>query len=131
MYTAVPKRELVKVVNRFLKNQDRGISIALFAELAGVSESTMKNVFVTMIDPLTETVQHRVSQAYHAFINGEVAVMQNKDRTKFTQYRKEPKPLMKKTMGVTLTNEGLKIKLGVKPKHDYQEPTLEELFERR
>jgi len=102
----------------------------LFAELAGISAGHLKDVFLYQTEPLTEMVQRRVSHAYHSWVNGEVAIMQNRDRTKFVDYRKEAKPILKKTMGLTLTKDGLKIDLGVKPKYDYSKSTLDEQLER-
>ena len=34
----IPKRELLRVIKRFVKDQNRGISVKLFAELCGVDK---------------------------------------------------------------------------------------------
>jgi hypothetical protein len=124
------KAELRRQVKRFLANPDRGISMQLFAELAGVSLSIIKAVFIYETEPMTEYVQRRVTKAYNEYQNGEVAIMQNKDKTRFVQYRKEAKPVMSKTTALQLVNGRIKIKVGIKNAHDYSDLTLDEQFER-
>jgi hypothetical protein len=125
-----PKSELKRIIKRFFQDKNRGISIKLFAELAGVSHLYLRDVFLYETEPLSETVQRRVDKAYKAWANGEVAIMQNQDRTRFVQYRKEAKPVMQKTTGIELVNGQFKVSLGVKPKYDYSGLTLDEQLER-
>jgi hypothetical protein len=125
-----PKTELKRIIKRFFQDKNRGISIKLFAELAGVSHLYLRDVFLYETEPLSETVQRRVDKAYKAWVNGEVAIMQNQDRTRFVQYRKEAKPVMQKTTGLQLVNGQFKVSLGVKPKYDYSGLTLDEQLER-
>ncbi len=124
------KGELLRQVKRFLADQERGISMQLFADLAGVSLSIIKAVFIYETEPMTEYVQRRVTKAYKEYQNGEVAIMQNRDKTKFVQYRKEAKPVMTKTTALQLVNGRIKIKVGIKNAHDYSDLTLDEQFER-
>ena len=86
----------------------------------------MIDVFLYEKMPLTEMVQRRVDKAYKAYVNGEVSVMQNKDGTRYVEYRKVAKPLMKKTLGLQVTNSGIKINLGIKPKFNYGGRNLDE-----
>ena len=125
-----PKTELKRIIKRFFQDKNRGISIKLFAELAGVSHLYLRNIFLYETEPLSEMVQRRVDKAYKAWVNGEVAIMQNQDRTRFVQYRKEAKPVMQKTTGLQLVNGQFKVSLGVKPKYDYSGLTLDEQLER-
>ena len=69
------KATLMRLMDRFYADKKRGISIELFAELAGVSESILNSVFRDKIVPLSEYVQRRVSKAYLSWMQGEVAVM--------------------------------------------------------
>ena len=125
-----PKTELKRIIKRFFQDKNRGISIKLFAELAGVSHLYLRDIFLYETEPLSEMVQRRVDKAYKAWVNGEVAIMQNQDRTRFVQYRKEAKPVMQKTTGLQLVNGQFKVSLGVKPKYDYSGLTLDEQLER-
>ena len=120
------KADLRRIIKRFLKDKNRGISIPLFADLAGLSTSHIRDVFLNETEPLTEYVQRRVSKAYQEWIGGEVAIMQNRDRSLFVQYRKEAKPVLHKSTKLTLVNGEIKINLGIKPRHDYSDLTLDE-----
>lgn len=130
MHPALSKYELKRQIFSFLKDEDRGISMNLFAELAGISLTHLKDVFLYQVEPLSEMVQRRVSKAYRSWQNGEVAVMQNKDGSRYIEYRKVPKPLARKSLGLTVTNNGIKIDLGLKPKYDYSGYTLDEQLKR-
>jgi len=120
------KTDLRRIIKRFLKDKNRGISIPLFADLAGLSTSHIRDVFLNESEPMTEYVQRRVSKAYQEWINGEVAIMQNRDTSLFVQYRKEPKPILHKSSKLTLINGEIKINMGIKPKYDYSDLTLDE-----
>lgn len=120
------RTDLRRIIKRFLKDKNRGISIPLFAELAGLSTSHIRDVFINESEPLTEYVQRRVSKSYQEWINGEVAIMQNRDTSLFVQYRKEAKPILHKSSKLTLINGEIKINMGIKPKYDYSDLTLDE-----
>ena len=123
---SMPKSQLKAVVKRFLKDKDRGISVQLFADLAGISKGHLMDVFYYESEPMTEMVQRRVSKAYVEWRDGEVAIMQNRDNTKFVQYRKEAKPVMERTTALQFVNGSIKIKMGVAHKYDYQVNDLDE-----
>jgi len=131
MMPTLPKTVLRKAMYRFLKDKQRGISMELFAELAGVSKSHIKDVFLYETEPMTEYVQRRVSKAYTEWTNGEVAIMQNRDNSKFVQYRKESKPVMQKKTSLQVVDGKISLKIGIAPKYDYLTATLDEQLERR
>ena len=122
----ISKATLMRLMDRFYADKRRGISIALFAELAGVSETTLNDVFRDKISPLSEYVQRRVSKAYLSWMQGEVAVMQNYDRSRFVQYRKEKKPMLRRNMAVTVIDGKMRLKIGIKNKADYTDYDIDE-----
>mgnify|MGYP006299198475 CR=1 FL=1 len=124
------KRELLTQVKRFLKDKNRGISSSLFADLCGIHLSTLKDVFFYQTVPLTENIQRKVSKGFIAWKNGEVAIMKNKDQTKFVEYRRQPKVRAARTTGLQMVNGEIKIKVGVINRGDYSAPTLDEQLER-
>jgi hypothetical protein len=126
MNHTIPKAELKIIMRRFLSDHERGISIPLFADLSGVSIAHLRDVFLNDKEPLTEYVQRRVSKAYNEWKNGEVAIMQNRDASKFVQYRKEAKPVLQRTNKLEVINGEIKIKLGISKKYDYSGSTLDE-----
>ena len=130
MMPTLPKALLRKAMKRFLQDKDRGISVELFAQLAGLSKSHIKDVFVYETEPLTEYVQRRVSKAYNEWTSGEVAIMQNRDNTRFVQYRKESKPIMQKKTTLQMVDGKISLKIGIAPKYDYLTQTLDEQLER-
>jgi alpha-galactosidase/6-phospho-beta-glucosidase family protein len=124
--TPLSKRELTKHMQRFVADKDRGISIALFAELAGISHSHFYDVFIYNKEPLTEMVQRRVSKAYQQWKAGNVKVMKRIDNTRYVDYRKESQPVFMPKMGLQVTSDGIKVKVGMVNRHDYSETTLDE-----
>jgi hypothetical protein len=130
MKPILPKSVLRRVMYRFLKDKNREISIAMFADLAGVSESIIKEVFLYQNLPLSEFVQRRVSKAYTEWKDGQIAIMQNRDNTKFYEYRKEARPALKKESKLQLVNGQFTIKMGIANRYDYFDQTLDEQFER-
>ena len=120
------KRELTKHMQRFTADKERGISIALFAELAGISAGHFYDVFIYNKEPLTEMVQRRVSKAYQQWKAGNVKVMKRIDNTRYVDYRKESQPVFMPKMGLQVTSDGIKVKVGMVNRHDYSETTLDE-----
>jgi GH15 family glucan-1,4-alpha-glucosidase len=131
MMQVIPKAELLQLVKRFLADPNRAMSIDLFAELAGLSKNTIVNVFQNETHPMTEITQRRVSKAYKSVVNGEVIVMQNKDKTRFIQYRKEPQLRLVKSNRISLVNGNLKVQFGVVNRNDYSRQNLDEQLRRK
>ena len=124
--TPLSKRELTKHMQRFYADKERGISISLFAELAGISHGHFYDVFIYNKEPLTENVQRRVSKAYQQWKAGNVKIMKRRDNTRYVDYRREPKPAILPKMGLKLTSEGIKLRVGMVNRHDYSESDLNE-----
>jgi len=120
------KAQLLKEIKRFAKDKNRGISLNLFAELCGISFSLFRDVFINEIDPMTESTQIRVSRGYAAYKRGEVAIMQNRDNTRFVQFRKEPKPMLERSTGLHVVDGQIKIKVGIRNAADYSQESLDE-----
>jgi len=130
MQPVIPRQELKRTIKRFLSDKNRGISIPLFAELCGVSVAILRLVFIKEEEPLTEYVQRRVSKGYQSWLRGEVAVMMNRDQTRFVQYRKEPKPKVARFIGLEVQNGQIKLKIGLKNKADYSNLDIDEQLRR-
>ena len=124
------KRELLTQVKRFLKDKNRGISSSLFADLCGIHLTTLKDVFFYQTIPLTENIQRKVSKGFLAWKNGEVAIMKNKDQTKFVEYRRQPKVRAARTTGLQMVNGEIKISVGITNRGDYSREWLDEQLAR-
>ena len=122
----MPKAQLLREIKRFLKDNNRGISRPLFAELCGISFTLLRDVFVYEIVPMTENTQILVSRGYAAYKRGEVAIMQNRDNTRFVQFRKEPKPIYERSTSLQVVDGQIKIKVGIRNAADYSGSDLNE-----
>jgi hypothetical protein len=120
------KIELLKQMKRFAIDKDRGISLPLFCDLAGISVAHFRDVFIDDKHPLTETVQRRVNKAYIHWKLGMVRVMKRNDNTRYVDYRREAKPAIMPSMALKVTSEGIKLRVGMVNRHDYSETDLNE-----
>lgn len=123
------KRELKERMRRFMADADRGISLLMFAEFAGVSVTTLQNYFVTEAREIDPTLQIRISRALQSWENGEVAVMIGPRGSRYLAHRKVPKPKLVRHFGLKATPEGFRLDMRVRNKADYSEPTLIEQME--
>lgn len=130
MLKVMPKKELLRQVNLFLSDEGRGISVDLFAEICGLHPNTIRNVFQYRTDTLTEYVQRRVSKGYEAWRRGEIAVMQNRDRTRFAEFRRKAEPNLARSSSLQVVNGEIKLKIGVRNRNDYSGKTLDEMLKR-
>ena len=92
--------------------------------------STLLDMFFYDRTHMTELVQRRVSKAYLAWKNGEVAVMIRFGQ-KWIEWRKKPKPVIVRGYGLQVENGGIKLKLGLKNRLDYSDYRLDEQIKGR
>ena len=115
----IPKSELLDIMDRFIADKERGISIALFAEMCGINKDFLLDVFQRKTEPLSERTQIRVSRAYHNYKDGYVRIMQNRDRSKFVEYRREPERVVVRSQKIALVDGRLQVKVGLRNPRDY------------
>jgi uncharacterized protein YllA (UPF0747 family) len=108
---------MMEVMEKFFADKKRGISIRLFAELCGLTEDHLRDVFQRKNYPLTEFVQRRVNRAYEQWINGDVAVMRFR-RDVYLEFRKKPKQAMVRRNLIEFDGNQFKLNIGVRPKAD-------------
>jgi hypothetical protein len=124
MYKPLTKVELHRQIKKLLADQERGISINLFAELCGISRTQLKEVFIADEVPMSEVVQTRVNKGYDAWKSGQVKVMRRKDNSRFVDYRKEPQPVSMPSLGLKVANGQIKLRVGMVNRHDYSQRDL-------
>ena len=122
----LPREELLRQVKKLLSDPERGISITLFAELCGISDTHLRRVFLDEVDPMTETTQIRVNKGYADWKSGRVKIMKRPDNTRYVDFRREPIPPLKPKICLHRTAEGIKIRVGPVNRHDYSQPDLDE-----
>ena len=116
---ALSKQQLMKEIKLFFKDKDRGISIELFGELAGLSKLHMEEVFVRETRPLTEYTQKRVNRAYAIWKTGRVKIMRKYSGHRYVDFRKEPEIPLVPHLKIEMVNGQAKVKLGSVNRHDY------------
>jgi hypothetical protein len=122
----ISRLELRKRIKRMFETPNRGISMDLFAQAAGISLTNFKDVFIYDKVPMSESVQIRASRALNAWEKGELAVMVNRDRTRFVQHRKEPQIPLKRHMSLDFKDGKICLDVGVRNRNDYSRPTFSE-----
>jgi len=120
------KAELYRQMDRYFADKDRTLSLAMFAELAGISESLIKRVFQIKDMPMTEHTQIAVSRALERMTRGDVVMVYNKDKTRFLQYRQVPRPRMGRGVELTVSDGQVRLKPGIRNKSDYSSPSFAE-----
>jgi AraC-like DNA-binding protein len=115
-------------MDRLLADTHRPISIKLLSDLAGISDCTIKMVFQTKKLPMSETTQIRMSKALLRLQNGEIEIVQHRDRTREVRYVTSPRPRINRSYGLTVVDGEIKLKIGLRNRSDYSKPTFEELM---
>lgn len=126
MAAELSKAELLRQVKKLLLDKERGISVALFAELCGVGVTTLWQTFVLENAPMSEVTQRRVNKGYAAWKSGAVKIMKRPDNTRYVDFRKVATPAILPSMGIQRTAEGFKLRVGPVNRHDYSQPDLDE-----
>ena len=52
--------------------------------------------------------------------------MKRPDNTRYVDYRRESKPVFMPSMGLKVTSEGIKLRVGLRNRHDYSEDSLDD-----
>ena len=128
MMKIMSKAEIDRQMERFWKDQDKTLSIPMFAELSGLSVTLLNRVFYVKDMDMSEHTQIAVSRALERMTRGDVVMVYDKGNKRRLIYRQEPRPRLAKSM--RLTNDGGKIalKVGIKNKSDYSKPGFDEQF---
>lgn len=124
--TTLSKEELKRQIKRFIMDKERGIGLVHFCEIAGVGHRQFLNIFHYETFPITEQMQIRVNRAYQYWKEGRLVVMKRGNNTRYVDFRKEPKPPIHPEMGLKMTSEGVKLRVGMVNRHDYSRPDLDE-----
>ena len=128
MMKIMPKAEIYRQMDRFWKDTDKTLSIAMFAELCGLSESLLKRVFYVKDMDMSEHTQICVSRALERMTRGDVMMVYDRDRKRKLFYKQKPEPRLTKSMSLTVDGGKIGLKIGVKNKSDYSYAKFDEQF---
>lgn len=131
MNQVLSKAELYRRMDRYAADEKRLVSWKFLAELAGYSQEYLRDVFLYKTEPLSETMQMRLSKALERIATGEVTLVQWKDRSRELRYNKEPKPRLVKGAKIQLRDGKLSLSMGPINRGDYSEITLKERLGRK
>lgn len=123
------KEELLRRLRMFRDDENKRISIAMFAEAAGISHHYLRQIIAGKA-PLSERNQRRLDRTLREYMNGNIVVMKNRDKTQYVEYRRESKPTARRTYGIGFENGEFRLKLGLRQTGDYSAPTLREQMDR-
>jgi hypothetical protein len=128
MMKVMTKAEIYRQMDRFWKDTDKTLSIRMFAELSGLSQSLLTRVFYVKDMDMTEHTQIAVSRALERMTRGDVVMVYDKGNKRRLIYRQEPKPRLAKSMNLTVDGGKIALKVGIKNKSDYSKPGFDEQF---
>lgn len=126
MMKILPKAEIYRQMERFWRDEDKTLSIQMFAEFCGLSASLLYRVFHDKTLPMTEHTQICVSRALERMAKGDVLMVYGRDQSRKLLYRQEPKPRIGRSQALTIKDGKIGLKVGLVNKSDYSEPTFEE-----
>lgn len=122
------KAEIYRQMERFWKDPDKTLSIRMFAELCGLSETLLKRVFYVKDMAMSEHTQIAVSRALERMTRGDVMMVYDRNSRRSLFYRQEPRPRLAKSMNLTVRDGKIGLKVGVKNKSDYSYAGFDEQF---
>jgi hypothetical protein len=128
MMKVMTKAEIYRQMDRFWKDQDKTLSIRMFAELSGLSQSLLTRVFYVKDTDMTEHTQIVVSRALERMTRGDVVMVYDKGNKRRLIYRQEPRPRLAKSMNLTVDGNQIGLKVGIRNKSDYSQPGFNEQF---
>jgi len=128
MMKVMTKVEIYRQMERFWKDPDKTLSIKMFAELCGLSETLLKRVFYVKDMDMSEHTQISVSRALERMTRGDVVMVYDRKKRRSLFYRQQPKPRLAKSVGLTVNDGKIGLKVGMKNKSDYSKPGFDEQF---
>jgi hypothetical protein len=128
MMKIMTKAEIYRQMERFWKDPDKTLSIPMFAELSGLSETLLKRVFYVKDMDMSEHTQIAVSRALERMTRGDVVMVYDRKKRRSLFYRQQPKPRLAKSVGLTVNDGKIGLKVGIKNKSDYSKPGFDEQF---
>lgn len=112
-------------------NRRRGFTMKQFAEFALINYRHMEAVTKYRIDTFTELTQRKLSKALLSLERGEAGPRIDILGRKFVDYHQKPRPALRRTIGLSLGPDGIKMKVGIENKYDFGKPRLDDALKKR
>lgn len=131
MDTVLTKQEIIRRLNTMRSNRKRGFTMIMFANFACIGYRHMEAITRDGDSTFTELTQRKLSKAILALENGEAGPRVDILGRKFLDYHPKAKPVLRRSIGLEITPEGFKMKVGIKNKYDFSKPRLDDALKKR
>jgi hypothetical protein len=131
MDTVLTKAEILKRLEAMRSKRSRGFTMKMFAEFACINYRHMESVTRNQSDTFTELTQRKLSRALLALEAGEAGPRIDILGRKFIGYSKNPKPVLRRSVGLEKTSDGFRMKVGIVNKYDFSKPRLDDSVKKR
>ena len=131
MDTVLTKDEIIRRLDTMRSKRKRGFTMKMFAEFACINYRHMESVCRNKADTFTELTQRKLSKALLALETGEAGPRIDILGRKFIGYNKTAKPVLRRSMGIEISPNGFKMKVGITNKYDFSKPRLDDSLKKR
>ena len=131
MDTVLTKAEILKRLATMRSNRKRGFTMKMFAEFASMDYRDLESVTRDRTDTFTEVTQRKLSRALLALERGEAGPRIDILGKKFIGFNQKAKPVLRRSMGLTVTDGEFKVRVGLSNKYDFSKPRLDDLAKKR
>ena len=131
MDTVLTKQEIIRRLGTMRSNRKRGFTMRMFAEFACIGYRHMEAITRDGDSNFTELTQRKLSKALLALERGDAGPRIDILGRKFIDYHPKSKPVLRRSMGLEITSDGIKMKVGIKNKYDFSQPRLDDSLKKR
>lgn len=131
MDTVLTKSEILRRLDAMRSKRNRGFTMKMFAEFACINYRHMESVCRNQSDTFTELTQRKLSKALLALEAGEAGPRIDILGRKFIGYTKNPKPVLRRSVGLQICADGFRMKVGIVNKYDFSTPRLDDSVKKR
>ena len=131
MDTVLTKFEIIKRLDAMRSKRNRGFTMKMFADFACINYRHMESVCRNQNDTFTELTQRKLSKALLALEAGEAGPRVDILGRRFIGFTKNPKPVLRRSVGLQITADGFRMKVGIVNKYDFSTPRLDDSVKKR
>jgi hypothetical protein len=131
MDTVLTKQEIIRRLEIMRSKRKRGFTMKMFAAFAAIGYRHMESITRDQTSNFTELTQRKLSRALMALERGEAGPRIDILGKKFIDFHPKAKPVLRRSMGLQMTADGFKMKVGITNKYDFSKPRLDDSVKKR
>jgi len=131
MDTVLTKQEIIRRLEIMRSKRKRGFTMRMFAAFAAIGYRHMESITRDQTSNFTELTQRKLSKALLALERGEAGPRIDILGKKFIGFHPKAKPVFRRSMGLEMTADGFKMKVGITNKYDFSKPRLDDSVKKR